>query len=420
MPWLIKEKPALDERLFFIHVPRCGGTSLMHHFNVPTKVMKGRSCWGKFGMTVFLHRYKLLETANFPIFTYGNGLAILLLIASLACTGIFQSEELLTGSILLAVASFLFFFCMSFVFTAPTIGRFSWVRRSYLFLVHYPLCQFMESIEWCTGTNRTGYMMHLTAQKLLAYGYISAEEMETVCTMAIVRNPYSRMVSVYNYNKFGPYESFAHFVREWHRCEIQHYRDAGEMDEWYVPCHALPQFEFTHFQGRQLVQSIVKQEELKYLKTKKDTPELIAKDSSVADLPKPVLDALLGMPHTNARQTKVKWYDYYDQETLDLVYEMYQHDFNVFNYPAALEQRPDLQPPALYAKEQHESSKTRLDDVDEVSFPFPDPEYFFERMVRDSSLSSTEVRRTRSASLHRASQCHLNVGQSVRSSMSRK
>jgi hypothetical protein len=54
----------------------------------------------------------------------------------------------------------------------------------------------MESTEWCTGTNKHGYINHLTAHKVLQYGYISPKEFDSVCTMAIVRNPYTRMVSV--------------------------------------------------------------------------------------------------------------------------------------------------------------------------------------------------------------------------------
>jgi hypothetical protein len=187
--------------------------------------------------------------------------------------------------------------------------------------------------------------MHLTAPKLLGYGYITNKEMDEMCSLAIVRNPYSRMVSIYGYNRFGSCESFPAFVRRWKRL-MRPYAEAGEKEEWYTPCHLLPMFEFTHFEGKQLVQSIVKQEELKLLKTKAGAEEAIRADSSVSDLPDLVRDALLDMPHANARKTTRKWYDHYDQETLDLTYEMYREDFAVFGYSAALGQRPDLRRPA--------------------------------------------------------------------------
>ena len=55
------------------------------------------------------------------------------------------------------------------------------------------------------------------------------------------------------------------------------------------------------------------------------------------------------MPHTNARSTNKKWFDYYDQRTLDLVYEMYEKDFVAFQYSPILKQRPDLKPPTEYS-----------------------------------------------------------------------
>lgn len=352
MPWLVKGNPNPAENLLFVHVPRCGGTSLMQFFDVPKKAMEGRSCMGRFGLRVFFHRYKLLESANFPIWTHGNAFFAIIFVASIAIRFASTNEILRTIGRSMSVVSISFLLCLSFVFTAPVIGRFHRVRRMYLVFVHYILARAFESIEWCTGTNKTGYIMHLTAHKLLAYGYVTPEEMEQVSSMAIVRNPYSRMVSIYMYNRFGRHESFSHFLKSWHKL-MYAYRTKGETEEWYTPCHAIPQFEFTHYEGKQLVQSIVKQEELKLLKTKEGKEIADIQDSSVSDLPDPVRNALLGMPHSNQRKTKEKWFDYYDQDTLNLTYELYKKDFVVFGYSPELEQRPDLKSPESFRLEAH-------------------------------------------------------------------
>lgn len=384
MPWLIKDKPTLEEKLFFVHVPRCAGTSLMHHFDVPNKAQEGRSLWGRFGLRLFFYRYKLLESANFPFFTYDNGVALVVFGISLYFSiSLFSSTSTTSSalwilSVFLAFLSAMHLFFWGFIFTAPTVGRISLIRRAYITSVHYLLCGFMGSTDWCTGANMSGYMMHLPVSKLLAYGYLTPQEMEEVCSMAIVRNPYSRMVSMYHYNRFGSYESFSHFVKDWYQRSHKAYRERGEMDEWWTPCHAIPQFEFTHYQGKQLVQSIVKQEELKSIKKNTNKNEQDVEQGST--LPEPVRDAILGLPHTNSRKTTKSWYDYYDQETLDLTYEMYQQDFEVFDYEPILAQRPDLQPPALFRKQQEASQDvTKVVDIPTL-----------QGMLRDSRTSGSE------------------------------
>jgi Sulfotransferase family len=373
MPWLIKDQQLpLSECLFFVHVPRCGGTSLMYHFDLPSKVQTGRSLWGRLGMAVFFSRYKTLEKANFPVVTWGNAFAAACLMPGIYLVSSNTAGTLLGIGLILVVSSVVLFLLLTVVFTAPVIGRFACIHRAYLVFVHYVLCRFMESIPWCTGTNKTGYIMHLTAHKLISYQYVTAEEMEKVCSMAIVRNPYSRMVSIYSFNRFGEWESFGHFIDDWYKNVTKAYRERGEMEEWYTPSHAIPQFEYTHFEGKQLVRSIVKQEDLKYLKATVDTESNDSaavpypNNSTVANLPTLVRNALLGMPHTNQRKLAKKWYDYYDQRTLDLVYEIYEKDFEVFGYGPVLTQRPDLKPPTLYvAKHLQVAAECGSDDDDD-------------------------------------------------------
>lgn len=106
-----------------------------------------------------------------------------------------------------------------------------------------------------------------------------------------------------------------------------------------------------------VVHAIVKQEELKLLKqvvaqrsqsqpNREDKIDSVG--TSIHQLPAIVEDALLNMPHDNKRTTTKPWYQYFDQEALDLTYEMYHADFDVFGYTPILEQRPDLLPPKLF------------------------------------------------------------------------
>mmetsp|Transcript_25255 Transcript_25255/g.69628 ORF Transcript_25255/g.69628 Transcript_25255/m.69628 type:complete len:403 (-) Transcript_25255:2108-3316(-) len=391
MPWLErgKEKPA--ENLLFIHVPRCGGTSLMKSHDIANKVTKGGPWYRRFFMKIFFTRYELLEKNNFPIWTEMNAACLFIFIIGCFLLQI-REAEYKALSIAMIAGSFIVFFISTYVLVAPTICRVRFIRRLFLCTVEYLICQIIANTEYITGSNLHGYLPHLTAHKIIDYGYVSEEEFDEVSSFAIVRNPYARMVSIYMYNRFGPWESFSHFVRSWYNDTIKDYREKGELEEWFIPCHAIPQFEFTHNENgtKQLVHSVVKQEEIKYLKkisisvadyhhttgvdpakndelsdardaksgctksntrsSSKDrqTQELTTNGfASIRCLPGPVRRALLEMPHENKRKTKIPWYEYYDQETLNLTYEMYHRDFEIFNYDVVLEQRPDLRPPKM-------------------------------------------------------------------------
>jgi hypothetical protein len=448
--------------LFFVHVPRCGGTSLMHYYELPRKIYTyyQYNIWKRLGMYAFFSRYKTLEQYNFPVWTSGNAFAVMITIVGIYFMIDTKNNYIPYNlGVLLIFFGITLFILLTIVFTAPVIGRFSFIHHAYLLFVHYVLCQFMECTPYCTGTNKTGYIMHLTAHKLLyTYQYVTIPQWNIACSMAIIRNPYSRMISIYTYNRFGEWESFTHFVNDWYHNVCRYYRTNRICDEWYTPCHAIPQFEYTHYQGKPLVKSIIKQEELKYLKdvyrthltpnqplatstiktkltpsttqlnnaynnvnresdseessnhdndknhhgnvvvvdddhptdhpnpphndhrmimmasgedtaetrptladgvtTTTDMTESVhissSKSASIQNLPDTVRDALIHMPHSNQRLlSKGKWYDYYTQHTLNLVYEIYYEDFNYFHYNPILVQRPDLQPPHLYHELYH-------------------------------------------------------------------
>merc|ERR1719343_1378457 len=355
-------------------------------------------------MRTFFTRYELLEKNNFPLWTETNAACLLIFIIGCSLLQI-RSMEYKALSVAMIIGSFTVFLFMTYVFVAPTISRIRMLRRWYLVFVEYMICRVMANTEYITGTNMHGYLPHLTARKIID-NYVTLEEFEKVSSLAIVRNPYARMVSIYMYNRFGPCETFSHFVRSWYSRTTKDYRERGEMKEWYTPCHAIPQFEYTHdLNGAmKLVHYVVKQEELKHLKKRLgtgrdrsvgtglsnelegDIKEPTNKDedksdetctnsvcsssssislsegcshksiegtacSSIHCLPETIRCSLLGMPHDNKRSTTTPWYEYYDQETLNLTYEMYHRDFDIFGYNVILKERPDLQVPRQARKD---------------------------------------------------------------------
>lgn len=380
----------------------------MKSHNLPQKATIRAPWYKRIGMRMFFTRYELLEKNNFPLWTELN--ASCLVIIAIGCF-LLQTKEMeyralsiamITGSLIVSMLS-------TYVFVAPTICRVRIIRRFYLIFVEYIMCQLMANTEFITGTNCHGYLPHLTARKIIDNDYVTEEEFEKASSLAIIRNPYARMVSIYMYNRFGPCETFSHFVKSWYNQTTKDYREHGEMDEWYTPCHAIPQFEYTHDMNgtKKLVHSVVKQEELKYLKNIEisitdrgssagiDEPKMLeiegkkpenenndedssdagytnsicssscslssseecctdrsmANDlSSIRCLPVTIRRALLGMPHDNRRKTKTPWYKYYDQETLNLTYEMYHRDFEIFGYDVVLKQRPDLEMPPQFTR----------------------------------------------------------------------
>ena len=372
--------------------------------NIPEKVNEGASCFKRFSMNIFFTRYEQLEKNNFPLWTETNAACLLIFIIGFVLLQIMDMKYKALP-IAMIIGSFIYFIFYTYFFTAPTISRIRTLRRGYLLFIEYIMCQGLADTEYITGTNMHGYLPHLTARKIID-NYVTDEEFEKAPSLAIVRNPYTRMVSIYMYNRFGPCESFSHFVKSWYSRTTKDYRERGEMEEWYTPCHAIPQFEFTHDMNgtKKLVHYVVKQEELKYLKkmpgtvsdrsagidsskkleadinersnkngVKSDetcTNSICSSSSSISlsegcstkglgatnvssinCVPEAIRRSLLGMPHENKRSTTTPWYEYFDQETLNLTYEMYHRDFDVFGYDVILKQRPDLRAPRQAIKE---------------------------------------------------------------------
>ena len=353
---------------------------------VPARSIKNAKRIRRLGIRYFHYIYYLWETDNFPILTQLNAVCLSMTLLNIWARQFYLSRDdndEIEHDGYRRLVNFNIFFCLfliaavSVIFVAPNYGRYPLIRHANLYLAEYIL--FMENKECVTGMSLRGWIVHLTAHKMLNYGYVTPNEFETSCSLTIVRNPYSRMVSIYMYNRFsnpfGAHESFRDFVESWYTNVFRHYRENGILDEWDMPSHAIPQFEYTHFEGVQLVQSIVKHEELGSLirgpeimktKTKNMNMNITTKEngndaggeeenenktndshSSLSDLPEVVKAAFVGMSNVNRRDKPKPWHEYYDQETLDKTYELYQMDFAIFGYITTIDERPDLKPPPL-------------------------------------------------------------------------
>mmetsp|Transcript_21905 Transcript_21905/g.41050 ORF Transcript_21905/g.41050 Transcript_21905/m.41050 type:complete len:424 (+) Transcript_21905:589-1860(+) len=323
MPWLEKDEVLL------IHVPRCGGTSLTKHHKVVAQATKGLDLYHKVGLKYYFYRYGLLESANFPLKSFEN-LFVLTQITVGLIIFYYATPGLAFPYVMWGMATSTFL-ASTFIWTAPVLMRTRVLRRLLMFLQSKVLCGFGGDTRFLIGTNEKAYLLHLTAPRAVRFGYVTDEQMSR-CAFSIVRNPYSRAVSIYEYNK-RPCESFESF---WRKSQVEYekyYIKKGSTECVDIYCHLIPMFEYTHRNNQQLISTVIKQEELK---------SLLASDFSGSTIPDKIQAALKGVPHANSRKKSKPWQNYYNQATLDIVYSMFKRDFEVFDYPINIPTRKDI------------------------------------------------------------------------------
>ena len=162
-------------------------------------------------------------------------------------------------------------------------------------------------------------LAHLKAQEYLKYNYISQSMFDSYYKFSFVRNPWSRIVSFYNYRRYYQLFSFKHFVTKRLKNKIL------EKDYWFIG----PQYEFImNHNGDIVVDYIGRFENLQ-------------NDFNVICNALGLKDAKL--PHVNKareasfmqkflKKSKIHYSEYYDEETKEIVENAYKKDIQIFNY----------------------------------------------------------------------------------------
>lgn len=162
-------------------------------------------------------------------------------------------------------------------------------------------------------------LAHLKAQEYLKYNYISQSMFDSYFKFSFVRNPWSRIVSFYNYRRYYQLFSFKHFVTKRLKNKIL------EKDYWFIG----PQHEFImNHNGDIIVDYIGRFENLK------DDFNVICNALGLKDVKLPHVNKAreVSLIQKFVKKSKKHYSEYYDRETKEIVENAYKKDIQIFNY----------------------------------------------------------------------------------------
>jgi hypothetical protein len=174
----------------------------------------------------------------------------------------------------------------------------------------------------------TEKLAHLAASEYIACGHISQQDFDSYFKFAMVRNPWTRILSEYRYRNYFHHRSFKDFV-------LNKMPRPGFDDKYR---HVMPQYDLLYdADGRQLVDFIGRFETLQRDFDRvcatlgiKDSvlPHRNRSDKKSRDL-KRKLRNILFMNGENQHDSLT---DFYDDETREAVAEFYRIDIETFGY----------------------------------------------------------------------------------------
>ena len=186
-----------------------------------------------------------------------------------------------------------------------------------------------KNLEPSAGPRR---LAHLTASEYVSCGHMTQKQFDSYFKFSFVRNPWSRLVSIYKYLGYYEVMPFKQFLQE-------EFRDDNA---WEARLFVKAQYDYLYNdEGDQLVDYIGRFEELQsgfdYVCSRIGIPKTKLPYVNKTGAGGGMYEALKGMikrvsPYHKRYDSHGHYTEYYDSESIALVSERYKKDIETFDY----------------------------------------------------------------------------------------